>query len=81
MVAYISRIVALPLIAITVFAFTVRTNNNSANTSTGTNTRPLISDDIIDTIPKNKKQITAVDVHKNKEKKSVFISFAMWNVW
>ena len=68
-VAYISRIVALPLIAITIFAFTVRTNNTASNTSADTNTRPLISADINDTIPKHKKQVTAVDVRKDKEKK------------
>ena len=67
--AYISRIVALPLIAITVFAFTVRTNDTAPGTSYKTNKGLLISTGENDTIPKNKKQISAVDVHKNKEKK------------
>lgn len=72
-VAYISRIVALPLIAITVLAFTVRTsipkNEDSKLPANDKAAWMTFRDSENDTLPKNKKEIRSVDVRKNNAKK------------
>lgn len=73
---YAGRMVALPLVAFIAFAFTVRTNENEPtqvqqmsfawqSESPVINSSPSVSD----TIPKGKKQISAVDVRKKGDKK------------
>lgn len=72
---YAGRIVALPLIALITFAFSVRTNENEPTQVQQMSTpwqseRPVInsSPSVLDTIPKGKKQISAVDVRKIGDK-------------
>jgi hypothetical protein len=75
-VAYISRIIALPVVAAIIFSFTVRTEplqesarnipGNLSKTGSGFEAILLQAND---TLPKDKKEITAVDVSKNKDKK------------
>lgn len=67
--AYLGRIIALPLMALTVFAFTVRTK------PTGEQLTLQKADHVFlrDTLPGNKKKIESVDV--NKAKKQITISY------
>ncbi|RYZ61539.1 MAG: hypothetical protein EOO14_04770 [Chitinophagaceae bacterium] len=74
--AYAARIVALPLVALTCFAFTVRTNTPEKNEKRITSilispASPQLTGNIIpqDTIPKPGKEIKAIDVRKKENKK------------
>lgn len=75
-VSYISRMIALPLIAVTALAFTVRTNNASVikNELAPINTIGIMdswtnTDTVTDTLPKKTKEIRSVDVRKDDKKK------------
>jgi beta-lactamase regulating signal transducer with metallopeptidase domain len=74
--AYAARIVALPLVALTCFAFTVRTSSPGSDAKqiasivivgdTPVNNEKQL---ILDTIPNQGKQIKAIDVRKKEDKK------------
>jgi TonB-dependent SusC/RagA subfamily outer membrane receptor len=66
--AYFSRIIALPLMALTVFAFTVRTK--PADEAFAAQKKALSV--LHDTLPANKKQIASVDVNTNKKLLTIF---------
>ncbi|GAA4735535.1 M56 family metallopeptidase [Flavisolibacter ginsenosidimutans] len=66
--AYAVRIVALPVLALVVFAFTVRTKEGVART---TAPLPLIAFKT-DTLPKKEKQIVSVDVNKAKQLLTIY---------
>jgi len=66
--AYAVRIVALPLLALVIFAFTVRTKEGAAKT---TAPLPLIAFKT-DTLPKKEKQIVSVDVNKAKQLLTIY---------
>lgn len=60
--AYFSRIVALPLVALIVFAFTVRSKTAAPEAPVPA---PFVAS-VADTLPKKDKQIKTVDVNKQK---------------
>lgn len=75
-VSYISRMVALPLLAVIVLAFTVRaTESKKAEIEKVSENRPYRSllqsenSPVSDTLPKQTKEIRSVDVKKDAEKK------------
>ncbi|HEV7334271.1 MAG TPA: M56 family metallopeptidase [Flavisolibacter sp.] len=61
-VAYFSRVIALPLIAILILSFTIRTKENSNPAISFEMTLPFSTD----TLPRKAENISAIDVNKQK---------------